>query len=83
MLRGGDEMVRHVERKLGIVFGESTEDGRIWLKREEEHVKASGLRGRGSAGFATALKWIFMPRDSRGQQYIACNSDESEPRHPP
>jgi NADH-quinone oxidoreductase subunit E len=36
MLRGADELVDHVETKLGIKLGESTEDGRIYLKREEE-----------------------------------------------
>jgi len=44
-----------------------------------EEVKASGLRGRGGAGFPTGLKWSFMPRKSGTQSYIVCNSDESEP----
>ncbi len=44
-----------------------------------EVVKASGLRGRGGAGFPTGLKWSFMPRNAPGQKYIVCNSDESEP----
>jgi len=44
-----------------------------------ETVKASALRGRGGAGFATGLKWSFMPRTAEGQKYIVCNSDESEP----
>ncbi len=42
-------------------------------------VKASGLRGRGGAGFPTGLKWSFMPRDASTQSYVVCNSDESEP----
>jgi NADH-quinone oxidoreductase subunit F len=42
-------------------------------------VKASGLRGRGGAGFPTGLKWSFMPRNAPGQKYLVCNSDESEP----
>ena len=42
-------------------------------------VKASGLRGRGGAGFPTGLKWSFMPRDASVQKYLVCNSDESEP----
>jgi NADH-quinone oxidoreductase subunit F len=51
-------------------------------------VKASGLRGRGGAGFPTGLKWSFMPRQFPGQKYLVCNSDEGEPgtcqgpRHP-
>ena len=44
-----------------------------------EQVKASGLRGRGGAGFPTGLKWSFMPRNALGQKYLVCNSDESEP----
>lgn len=44
-----------------------------------EEVKASGLRGRGGAGFPTGLKWSFMPRETPGQKYIVCNSDEGEP----
>ena len=44
-----------------------------------EEVKASGLRGRGGAGFPTGLKWSFMPRQAPGQKYLVCNSDESEP----
>jgi len=42
-------------------------------------VKASGLRGRGGAGFPTGLKWSFMPKDAPGQKYLVCNSDEGEP----
>ncbi|MDA3869629.1 MAG: NADH-quinone oxidoreductase subunit NuoF [Gammaproteobacteria bacterium] len=42
-------------------------------------VKASGLRGRGGAGFPTGLKWSFMPRTAPVQKYLVCNSDESEP----
>lgn len=44
-----------------------------------EEVKASGLRGRGGAGFPTGLKWSFMPKTPGLQKYIVCNSDESEP----
>jgi NADH-quinone oxidoreductase subunit F len=44
-----------------------------------EQIKASGLRGRGGAGFPSGLKLSFMPREAPGQKYIVCNSDESEP----
>src|SRR5579871_2994949 len=44
-----------------------------------DQVKASGLRGRGGAGFPTGVKWSFMPRNSPAQKYLVCNSDESEP----
>ena len=42
-------------------------------------LKTSVLRGRGGAGFPTGLKWSFMPRNTEGQKYIVCNSDEGEP----
>ncbi len=43
-------------------------------------VKASGLRGRGGAGFPTGLKWSFMPKKSDGRpHYLVVNADESEP----
>ena len=51
-----------------------------WAPNEViEEVKASGLRGRGGAGFPTGLKWSFMPKDPSVQKYLVCNSDESEP----
>lgn len=43
-----------------------------------EEVKASGLRGRGGAGFPTGLKWSFIPKDVF-PKYLALNADESEP----
>ena len=43
-------------------------------------VKASGQRGRGGAGFATGLKWSFMPKQTEGRpHYLVINADESEP----
>ncbi|HQK92341.1 MAG TPA: NADH-quinone oxidoreductase subunit NuoF [Armatimonadota bacterium] len=44
-----------------------------------EQVKASGLRGRGGAGFPTGLKWSFVPRETSEPRYLICNADESEP----
>ena len=44
-----------------------------------EQVKASGLRGRGGAGFPTGLKWTFLPKDHPGPIYMCINADESEP----
>jgi NADH-quinone oxidoreductase subunit F len=44
-----------------------------------DEVKKSGLRGRGGAGFPTGLKWSFINRDTPGDKYIVCNSDEGEP----
>jgi NADH-quinone oxidoreductase subunit F len=42
-------------------------------------VKASGLRGRGGAGFPAGLKWSFMPKEKKKPHYLCCNADESEP----
>ncbi|WP_116131392.1 NADH-quinone oxidoreductase subunit NuoF [Tropicimonas sp. IMCC34043] len=51
--------------------------GRDWIVDE---MKASGLRGRGGAGFPTGLKWSFMPKESDGRpSYLVINADESEP----
>jgi len=42
-----------------------------------EEVKASGLRGRGGAGFPTGVKWSFIPQ-SEPVKYVVVNADESE-----
>ncbi len=45
-----------------------------------DEIKASGLRGRGGAGFPTGLKWSFMPKESDGKPtYLVVNADEGEP----
>ena len=64
---GGYETVREV------IGGKRAPDDCI------EAVKASGLRGRGGAGFPTGLKWSFVPKDSPKPRYLVCNADESEP----
>jgi NADH-quinone oxidoreductase subunit F len=51
--------------------------GRDWIVNE---IKASGLRGRGGAGFPTGLKWSFMPKEVKDRpHYLVVNADESEP----
>jgi NADH-quinone oxidoreductase subunit F len=51
--------------------------GKDWIINE---MKASGLRGRGGAGFPTGLKWSFMPKlDPARPHYLVVNADESEP----
>jgi NADH-quinone oxidoreductase subunit F len=67
--RGGYEAIRK------ILAGE----GGMTPDQVVAEVKASGLRGRGGAGFPTGLKWSFMPRQFPGQKYLVCNSDEGEP----
>jgi NADH-quinone oxidoreductase subunit F len=72
--RGGYQALRK------ILQGAGTEDGKPLTQDQViAEVKASGLRGRGGAGFPTGLKWSFMPRQFPGQKYLVCNSDEGEP----
>ncbi|MER5170487.1 NADH-quinone oxidoreductase subunit NuoF [Thioclava sp. GXIMD2076] len=52
-------------------------NGREWIV---DQIKASGLRGRGGAGFPTGLKWSFMPKETDGRpSFLVINADESEP----
>lgn len=44
-----------------------------------DHVKKSGLRGRGGAGFPTGTKWSFISKESKKPIYLVVNADESEP----
>jgi len=65
--------------KRGAWLGtkEILEQGRDWII---DNMKASGLRGRGGAGFPTGLKWSFMPREVTNRpHYLVVNADESEP----
>lgn len=56
---------------------EIIEKGRDYIVSE---VKASGLRGRGGAGFSTGMKWSFIPKDTSPYPvYLVINADESEP----
>ncbi|MBQ7718667.1 MAG: NADH-quinone oxidoreductase subunit NuoF [Clostridia bacterium] len=51
------------------------------MSREEvvETVKASGLRGRGGAGFSTGMKWMFTANAEGDKKYVCCNADEGDP----
>ncbi|MCU0789614.1 MAG: NADH-quinone oxidoreductase subunit NuoF [Nitratireductor sp.] len=62
----------HWDGTKGII-----EKGRDWII---DQMKASGLRGRGGAGFPTGLKWSFMPKQpGERPHYLVVNADESEP----
>lgn len=50
--------------------------GSEWICKQ---IMASGLRGRGGAGFPTGLKWTFMPKEPVRPHYLVVNADESEP----
>ena len=56
-------------------------DGRTLTPQEQlrQEVTASGLRGRGGAGFSTGMKWSLVDRKSGKPIYLVCNADESEP----
>ncbi len=71
--RGGYQALRKILAADGAGSGGMTPDQVV------ADVKASGLRGRGGAGFPTGLKWSFMPRALPVQKYLVCNSDEGEP----
>jgi NADH-quinone oxidoreductase subunit F len=58
---------------LAAVLGRKDPDACI------EEMKASGLRGRGGAGFPTGMKWSFVPKGNAKPKYVVCNADESEP----
>ncbi|WGF89160.1 NADH-quinone oxidoreductase subunit NuoF [Marinivivus vitaminiproducens] len=78
-LYGLDDWTLDGARKRGDWDGtkDLVQKGREWLVDE---VKKSGLRGRGGAGFATGLKWSFMPKQTDGGPvYLVVNADESEP----
>ena len=67
------------EKHDGYIAWRKILAGKVTSDEVINEVKASGLRGRGGAGFPTGLKWTFMPRDASGQKYLICNSDEAEP----
>src|SRR5881398_2072835 len=68
-------------RKALAIQPKDLPDGKKQSLQEQirEDVKASGLRGRGGAGFSCGLKWSFVDRRSGKQIYLICNADESEP----
>ena len=75
----------HRDRSIkgAIQRGSWTDTKKILVKGSDwivEEIKASGLRGRGGAGFPTGLKWSFMPKPSNEKpSYLVINADESEP----
>ncbi|MBB4844932.1 NADH-quinone oxidoreductase subunit F [Paucibacter oligotrophus] len=72
--RGGYAALRKILKGEGAPEGSPLTQDQVIAE-----VKASGLRGRGGAGFPTGLKWSFMPRQFPGHKYLVCNSDEGEP----
>lgn len=60
-------------KALGKVLTEMTPEELI------AEMKASGLRGRGGAGFPTGVKWEFASKSVADQKYVCCNADEGDP----
>jgi NADH-quinone oxidoreductase subunit F len=78
----------HIKTPNGFTFDFYTKQGGYEALRKAlamtpdaviDVVKASGLRGRGGAGFPTGMKWQFVDKKSPKPKYICCNADESEP----
>jgi NADH-quinone oxidoreductase subunit F len=77
---GADWRTLGAYRKAGGYQAAARALGEMAPEAVMEEVKASGLRGRGGAGFGTGQKWGFLPKsDGVKPSYIACNADESEP----
>ena len=57
--------------------------GKVLTEMQPQEVidvmKASGLRGRGGAGFSTGMKWSFAAAEPKGKKYVCCNADEGDP----
>ena len=70
------QLATYLERDGFKALGKARRD----LTREEviEHVKSSGLRGRGGAGFPCGLKWELAKKAPGGEKYVICNADEGE-----
>ncbi len=80
-------------RNCGVINPESIDEyiavdgysalGKVLTEMTPEEVidviKASGLRGRGGAGFPTGLKWSFAAKNQADQKYVCCNADEGDP----
>jgi NADP-reducing hydrogenase subunit HndC len=68
-----DYLISNGYTALGKVLTEMTPEQTI------AEIEASGLKGRGGAGFPTGMKWKFVAKVQSDQKYVVCNADESEP----
>src|SRR6202453_3086521 len=76
--QGAADIDKNIELDGYKAVQKAIEQGPEWIVAE---MKASGLRGRGGAGFPTGMKWSFMPKASTDGRpsYLVVNADESEP----
>ncbi len=73
---GASKIDRYLELDGYASARKALAEGSDWIINE---MKASGLRGRGGAGFPTGMKWSFVPKQSAKPKYVLVNGDESEP----
>jgi len=73
---GAEAIDKYIELDGYKAVQKAIEQGPEWIVNE---MKASGLRGRGGAGFPTGMKWSFVPKVSEKPKYVLVNGDESEP----
>ena len=78
--QGAADIEKYIEldgyKAVQMAVEKGPEDGATWIVNE---MKASGLRGRGGAGFPTGMKWSFVPKVAPKPKYVLVNGDESEP----
>jgi NADH-quinone oxidoreductase subunit F len=74
--KGATDIEKYIELDGYKAVQQAIEKGAEWVVNE---MKASGLRGRGGAGFPTGMKWSFVPKVSEKPKYVLVNGDESEP----
>ncbi len=74
--QGAADIDKYIELGGYSAIRKCVEQGPEWVINE---MKASGLRGRGGAGFPTGMKWSFVPKQSEKPKYVLVNGDESEP----
>lgn len=72
--------------KSGLLLNQQIEQGsalrsafKRGLRETLKEIDYSGLRGRGGAGFKTAIKWQFCSEERQAERYVVCNADEGEP----
>ena len=73
---GATDIDKYVELDGYKAVQNAIAQGPAWII---DTMKASGMRGRGGAGFPTGLKWSFVPKQSEKPKYVLVNGDESEP----
>ena len=73
--KGATDIEKYVEQDGYKAVQNAIEQGPEWIINT---MKASGLRGRGGAGFPTGMKWSFVPKNDKAK-YVLVNGDESEP----